>query len=160
MINFVTSNIYKLMLNITILLLAGMFTFVAGQVRVSPTPNPNPRYKVLQPSQEFDPQLAKTALERGTSTIKGQACSFYNHMVLKTNVKVALFPWTPYLEEWYNLRETKTDKNTQVRASDEAFKYRIATETNAKAEFQFTELKPGKYYILAWDDPVGAFLKE
>ncbi len=99
------------------------------------------------PEQKFDPKVAKTALERGTSTIKGRICSFSNGQVYwGTNVRVALYPMTPYFEEWYQLREAKEDKNTSVRMSAEVVKYRVETDSNSKAEFQFTEMRPGKYF--------------
>lgn len=153
MIEFVRLDIRRLGLTLVTLLSAGIFTFVTGQVRVSPTPNPNPKFKALQPAQKFDAQLAKKALERGTSTIKGAVCSWSNGQVYwGTNVKVTLYPMTPYFEEWYNLREAKEDKNTAVLVSEEAVKYRIDTQTNGRAEFQFTEMKPGKYYIVALNE--------
>lgn len=127
----------------------GTLTAVSGQVRVSPTPNPNPKFKILMPTSKFDAKAAGETLKPGTSTIKGEVCSVTNGVFYQgADTKVSLYPLTPYLEEYIKLRDEKEDKNTAVHISDEAFAMRIDTTTNKKGEFQFTQMKPGKYYII------------
>lgn len=157
MLNSTASVLYKFCFGALIALCAGAVSFVAGQVRVSPTPNPNPKFKTLQPAQTFDAAAAKKALDKGSATIKGKVCTWKSTGLLDTgqvfaapNVKVSLFPMTAYFEEWYKLREEKEGKNTQVVMSPEAYKYRVDTETNEKSEYQFTDMKPGKYYLLTY----------
>lgn len=131
-------------------LLAVIPLAVSAQVRESAPPNPNPKYKVLYPDQKFDASQAKAALARGTSVIKGQVCSFSNGKFhLAENTRITLFPMTPYFEAWYKLKEEKEDKNTEVRLAPVALEHRIDSRTNIKGEFQFTEMKPGRYFVFA-----------
>jgi protocatechuate 3,4-dioxygenase beta subunit len=52
---------------------------------------------------------------------------------------------TPYFEEFLKLR--RKNKKNSVYLSEEAFKYRLETKTDEFGRFQFTKMKPGKYYI-------------
>jgi len=85
--------------------------------------------KALYPSQNFDSVLAKKMLILGNATIKGVIYKKTNQLALvggKTygqNVTIELFPATPYLLEWHDLKEKKEDKHTKVYASQEAYKY-------------------------------------
>lgn len=102
----------------------------------------------LFPLGTFDPALAKAGLERGLSTIRGKACTKVDGRIFDAQgVKVVLFPVTPYLEEWYDLREKKEGKHTNVYMSNEANQYRIETTADADGRFEFKGLKPGKYFI-------------
>ncbi|WP_276481367.1 tetratricopeptide repeat protein [Paraflavitalea pollutisoli] len=102
----------------------------------------------LFPLGTFDPAIAKAGLERGLSTIRGKACTKVDGRIFDAQgVKVVLFPVTPYLEEWYDLREKKEGKHTNVYMSNEANQYRIETTADADGRFEFKGLKPGKYFI-------------
>ncbi len=127
----------------------GILTGISGQVRVSPTPNPNPKFKILMPTTKFDEKAAAEALKPGTSKIKGEVCSVSNGTFYSgADTGVSLYPLTPYLEEFLKLRDDKEDKNTSVRISEEVYKMRIDTKTNNKGEFQFVDMKPGRYYVI------------
>lgn len=106
------------------------------------------RRKVLFPQAEFDANLAANALQPGTSTLIGRACAYYNGLKFDANyVRVMLYPVTPYFEKWYQLREKKEDKSTNVFINREASKYAISTQTNGDGKFVFSRLKPGKYFV-------------
>jgi hypothetical protein len=109
------------------------------------------------PSGAFDAAQAAAQLEPGTSTIRGIALAkemdtSFTGINLSTGHRawsgtlVTLFPRTPYLEEWLKLR--KKHGNRAV-LSNQVFCHRVITRVTAKGEFEFTDLKPGKYYIEA-----------
>ncbi len=65
-------------------------------------------FRNMYPEAEFDTKLAKSMLERGTGTLRGRACSKVDGGIYYAKgVKVVLYPVTPYLEAWYELREKK-----------------------------------------------------
>lgn len=100
------------------------------------------------PSGNFDANLAKAALQRGSSTIKGRACTRTDGMIFDASgVTVVLYPVTPYLEEWYELRDKKEGKKTSVFMSREAVKFCITTKCDRDGRFVFEGLKPGRYFI-------------
>lgn len=104
--------------------------------------------KILYPGSTFDAAIARAALGRGLATIKGRACSKYDGLRFDAaGAKVILMPVTPYLEEWYKLREKKESKTTWVYMSEEAYKYRIEAVADAEGRFVFEGLKPGKYFV-------------
>jgi tetratricopeptide (TPR) repeat protein len=112
--------------------------------------------RTLFPAAQFDARIAANALQQGSSTLIGRACaSVKNGMwglggtdrFKATNVRVVLYPATPYLEKWYDLREKKEDKKTGVFINREAQKYALVTQTNGNGEFVFSRLKPGRYFI-------------
>lgn len=104
--------------------------------------------KILYPGSTFDPALAKAGLARGLATIRGRACSKYDGLRFDAaGAKVILMPVTPYLEEWYALREKKESKTTWVYMSNEAYDYRIEAVADAEGRFVFEGLKPGKYFV-------------
>lgn len=104
--------------------------------------------KSIFPLGTFDPVLAKAGLERGLSTIRGKACTKVDGLRFDASgVKVVLFPVTPYLEEWYELRDKKEGKKISVYMSNEANQYRIEAYADADGRFVFEGLKPGKYFI-------------
>lgn len=117
--------------------LGGKMTASAGNSR-----------KEIYPSGTFDAKLAQAALGRGLSRIEGKACTKKDGLIFAAaGVKVALFPVTPYLEEWLDLRDKKEGKNTGVYMSKEANQYAIEATTNSDGRFAFEGLKPGKYFI-------------
>ncbi len=105
-------------------------------------------HRSIYPEGTFDPKLAQAALTRGLSSIAGRACTKKDGLIFyASGVKVRLFPVTPYLEEWYELREKKEGKKTSVYMSDEANRYSIEAITGQDGRFVFEGLKPGKYFI-------------
>jgi tetratricopeptide (TPR) repeat protein len=105
------------------------------------------RRRTLYPNSFFDTNLTAAALETGTSTIVGKACVYKKTgRFTASNVRVVLFPVTPYFQQWYDLRERKESKSTGVFLSNEAVKYSIVTTANDNGEFVFSNLKPGKYF--------------
>ena len=102
----------------------------------------------IYPQGTFDAALAQSALSRGLSRIEGRACSkIDNRIFTAAGTKVILFPVTPYLQEWYALREKKEGKKASVYMSKEANKYAIEAFTDGDGRFAFEGLKPGKYFI-------------
>lgn len=110
----------------------------------------------LFPASDFDAKAAGTALNYGTATLIGKACvnkGGLGSYVLggrkfsAGNVAVFLYPVTPYLEKWYQLREKKETKKTGVFLNGEVSKYKLNAVTNSKGEFVFSRLKPGKYFV-------------
>lgn len=117
--------------------LGGKLTATGGKTR-----------QEIFPESTFDPKLATAALSRGTSSIAGRACTKKDGLIFNAaGVKVVLFPVTPYLEDWYSLREKKEGKNTGVYMSEEANQYSVQTTTGADGRFIFEGLKPGRYFI-------------
>jgi hypothetical protein len=112
---------------------------------------------VIHPSTYFDSIAAKKALAYGNTTIEGVAYTkprtqWGNKAPLASriyaaNTTVILFPATPYIEEWFQLRNKKEDKRTHVYMSNEAYKYRIVEKTDAYGRFKFEKMKPGRYFI-------------
>lgn len=120
------------------------FADLGGQINAS---GGNTR-KSIFPLGSFDPVLARAALERGLSTIRGRACTKVDGGIFYADgVKVVLYPVTPYLQEWYDLREKKESKKTGVYMSNEANEYRIEATADSEGKFEFRGLKPGKYFI-------------
>jgi tetratricopeptide (TPR) repeat protein len=120
------------------------YSDLGGTIPASGTPGK----KILYPGSTFDAAVAKAALSRGLATIKGRACSKYDGLRFDAaGAKVILMPVTPYLDEWYKLREKKESKTTWVYMSDEAYKYRIEAVADAEGRFIFEGLKPGKYLV-------------
>jgi hypothetical protein len=125
-----------------------------------------PEQKIF-PKGKFDSLQAKSALSFGTTTVKGVAFTkpktMYGYKaplaqrIYANHITVELFPLTPYFEEWYNLKDKEENlkKNKIVYMDNSAYRYRVTCETNAKGEFTFPKMKPGKYIIigtLPWND--------
>lgn len=105
-------------------------------------------YRNMYPEMQFDAKLATSMLERGNCTIRGRACTKVDGGIYYAKgIKVVIYPVTPYLEAWYELREKKEGKRTGVFMSKEASRYRMEVTTDNEGMFQFQGLKPGKYFI-------------
>lgn len=103
----------------------------------------------IYPSANFNnKQAAKMLDDTGTGTIKGKA--LLKGKPVGYFMKVSLFPVTAYFAEYLNL-EKEFGRKGKKRASitPEALSYRIITKVdgNNESTFEFTNLKPGKYYI-------------
>lgn len=118
------------------------------------------------PETVFDSLQAKKALALGTGKITGVAFTKPKtpfgykaplaNRIYANNMKIMLFPVTPYFESWYKLRKDKENlkKRRYVYMSDAAFKYRLEAITNSKGKFTFPDMKPGKYFLtgnLSWN---------
>lgn len=113
----------------------------------------------------FDTMQAKKALSLGKSTIKGvaftrpesQSLGFgikAGKKIYANKIKVVLFPVTPYLLEFLDLKKKENLKKLKFAyLSNEAYRFRLEAITNSDGEFTFPEMKPGKYYlegVLKW----------
>lgn len=107
--------------------------------------------KTLFPQAFFDKKQAQELLEYGNTSLEGVASALNASATMRYTAAegtvIMLFPVTPYFEEWYKLRKKMERKKIQVLMSEEAFKYRIETLTDADGRFKFEKLKPGKYYL-------------
>jgi len=112
------------------------------------------------PQAFFDKNKAQEMISYGKSTIEGVASTkqktIYGYKAplakkqyAREGTVIMLFPCTEYFNEWYKLRSKKENKKTQILMSEDAFKYRIETTTDAYGRFKFEKMKPGKYYLEA-----------
>ncbi len=110
-------------------------------------PTPQPR-RGFYSTASFNPDTARAAFARGNSAIEGIVCTKYKGGIFRASgARVSLFPVTPYLETWYQLREKKEGKNTGIFMSNEAVSYRIDLIANGEGRFYFQDLKPGRYFV-------------
>lgn len=119
----------------------------------------HPLQKIF-PEQQFDSVAAINALAQGDATVKGVAFTKPKNdlgfkaplanRIFANHITVELFPYTPYFEEWYELKKKKENvkKNRIVYMDSIAYRYRLYCETNARGEFTFPKMKPGKYIIM------------
>jgi hypothetical protein len=117
------------------------------------------KINVIYPSVPFDSLRAKSALAIGKAAIQGVAFTkpktMYGYKaplakrIYGANIRVILYPVTPYLEEWYRLRNKKEGKRTQVYLSNDAAKYGLYTTTDSYGRFTFDRMKPGTYFLQA-----------
>jgi len=112
----------------------------------------------LTPKTAFKASVAKEALAKGKSTIKGVAFIRPNNnigfniktgkKVLADRIKISLYPVTPYFGEFLELKKKEKPRKLKYAfLSKEAVSYRLEAITNSSGEFTFPEMKPGKYYI-------------
>lgn len=112
-------------------------------------PPPVSSVRVISPRAAFDVHAAKAALEPGHSVIRGQACASYNGQVaFASGEKVLLYPATPYLEEFIRLSKKAKPGREQVVPDPDAIATRMVATANSKGEFQFSQMKPGRYFVL------------
>ncbi len=111
--------------------------------------------KIIYPEEKFDIVSTKKALEKVTSTIKGVLFTRQKNgygiklgpRIYGAKIIVNLFPVTPYLNSWYQLRKKKENKRTKVEMLDLALKNCIETQTDDDGNFIFEKLKSGRYYL-------------
>lgn len=106
----------------------------------------------LYPEAVFDSIQAKKALALGKGKITGVAFTKAAPLaprIYANNMKIMLFPVTPYFEAWYKLRNSKENlrKRRYVYMSDAAFRYRLEAISNSVGKFTFPDMKPGKYFL-------------
>lgn len=111
----------------------------------------------LRPAITFDSLQAKQALGLGTATIKGVAFTRPTNQglgiktgkkILANKITIYLFPVTPYLAEYFRLKQLENPKKLKYAYFDPAFfYYRLTAVTNSAGEFTFPQMKPGKYYL-------------
>lgn len=119
----------------------------------------------LYPEMYFDSTVAKRAIAYGKSTIEGVIFTKPKNdygfkaplagRIYGTNLQVTLFPVTPYFQEWYRLRKKKEGKRTQVYMSEDAFRWRITTNSDDYGRFRFERMLPGKYFLqtfISWNE--------
>lgn len=105
------------------------------------------------PSTPFNEAETAKLMDQGTATIQGTA-------VLKKKGKdnfsqkggqILLFPVTPYFTEFLELKKKYNSRKKQASMSPVAFTYRVEGRfIDDNGTFQFTNLKPGKYYVISW----------
>lgn len=105
------------------------------------------------PTTPFNEAETARLMEKGTATIRGTA-------TLKKRGKdnfgvkgsqILLFPVTPYFTEFLELKKKFNSRKKQATMGPVAFTYRVEGRfIDDKGTFQFTNLKPGKYYIISW----------
>lgn len=104
----------------------------------------------------YDTIAARAALAEGNGTIKGVAFTRPNKTIYgrtgkriyANKIKVLLFPVTPYLLEYLELKKKENYKKLKFAyLSPEAWRFRLEAVTNSDGEFTFPKMKPGKYYL-------------
>ncbi len=102
----------------------------------------------ISPKSAFDFQAAQDALATGSATIKGVVkLNEKERNNLRGEIKVALYPVTPYLLEYVEL--SKKNKKKKIGFSLEFYSCRIETKASTtNGSFEISNLKPGKYYVV------------
>ncbi|MBF0596460.1 peptidase associated/transthyretin-like domain-containing protein [Faecalibacter rhinopitheci] len=126
---------------------------------------------ITLPKSKFDSVVAKNMLAIGKSKITGVAFTRaresknFNmktgNKVNANQMKITLYPVTPYFQEFYKLYKDKTKhnpkKNMFVEMERDAYRYRLEAITNSDGEFTFPDMKPGKYYMFGVLDYVTTY---
>lgn len=108
----------------------------------------------------FDSVAAASALAKGGSSIKGVAFTrprgaygikpIMGPKILGSHIRVMLFPVTPYLLDYLEVKKKENPKKLKFAYIDPvAWRYRYEAITNSAGEFTFPLLKPGNYYLEA-----------
>lgn len=107
----------------------------------------------ILPTAAFNKAETYKMLEEGTNSIQGRVSlkkrGWVNYPDFKD--KVLLYPVSPHLLEFIELKKKYNSKKKQAAMTKEAAMCRIETKTmDSKGNFVFNNLKPGKYYIVTW----------
>ncbi|KXH84345.1 hypothetical protein [Chryseobacterium kwangjuense] len=126
-----------------ILLLLGSFSIAKAQRKV----------EYVLPTAVFDKQEAYKMLEEGKYSIQGRISlkkrGYVNYPDFRG--KVLLYPVTPHLLEYIELKKKYNSKKKQAAMTREAALTRIESRTlDSDGNFIIKYLKPGKYYIVSW----------
>ncbi|MFZ5656384.1 MAG: hypothetical protein ACOY37_04895 [Pseudomonadota bacterium] len=112
-------------------------------------PRPVESVRLLSPTTAFDPVAAKAALQPGRSVIRGQACGHWNGaMALASGSTVLLYPATPHLEQVLKLEKRARAGKERVVPNPALFEVRMEAVANERGEFQFSQMRPGRYYVV------------
>lgn len=148
-----------LILKVSVLLLTTMIISLEGRCQyVQKERDDTIRLMAKSP---FDSVQAKNALARGTAVIKGVAFTRresatigfgvkdpLGKRIYANKIKVILFPVTPYLLEYIQLKKKENPKKLKYAfMANDVWHYRLEAITNSDGEFTFPDMKPGKYYI-------------
>ncbi|HRE05536.1 MAG TPA: hypothetical protein PKX00_08005 [Opitutaceae bacterium] len=120
-------------------------------------------YVYVYPKAPFDVAAAEVQMSPGTSTLRGTIAAKERKALIKAlNISkthtagrgtvVTLMPYTKHVEEWVALDKKISRKATLEKAAlkPEAASYRILTKvTDDSGGFEFTGLRPGKYFVFA-----------
>ncbi|NII82608.1 MULTISPECIES: hypothetical protein [unclassified Pedobacter] len=105
------------------------------------------------PSTPFNELETAKLMEKGTATIQGTATlkkKGKDNFGVKGS-QILLFPVTPYLTEFLELKKKFNSRKKQATMSPLAFSYRVEGRfLDDKGTFEFTNLKAGKYYVISW----------
>lgn len=117
-------------------------------------PSTSKPVKVIHPTGSFDLAAAKTAIEPGSGTIRGAACvvktvTGHEGMTRADNQKVVLYPASPYIEDMLNLIHKTKPGSADIEADPAITAVRLEGKTNENGQFQFSKMKPGKYFVVA-----------
>lgn len=110
-------------------------------------PTAIPKVNLVEPKSRFDAVGAREALKPGTSVIRGQACGGVKGAMAYAS-SVALFPATPYLEELLRLEKSAKAGRDRIVRDPDVLEVRMVAKTDAKGHFQFSRMKPGRYYLM------------
>lgn len=138
----------RILLQLTVVLFLD-FSLCAAQKKV----------EIMQPKTEFDIKLATEMLNGGNAQIKGVA--YYEGrspigikssetIYARMGEKVFLYPLTPYIEEYLQLKKKNREGKRMATITPLANCYRIESKVYSNnGAFIFMGLKPGKYYLEA-----------
>lgn len=105
------------------------------------------------PSTPFNEEETAKLMEPGTATVRGTAVfkrKGKNNFSARKG-QIILFPVTPYLTEYLELKKKYSSGKKVPTISNTAFTYRIEGRfMNDEGGFEFTNLKPGRYYVVTW----------
>lgn len=107
------------------------------------------------PATTFNEDETAKQMEEGTATITGTAKIKKKGRTYfpGRQDQINLFPATPYIMEFAELKKKYNRGKKIATMSNEAFTYRIeGRTTDNQGTFEFRNLKPGKYYIVTWID--------
>jgi hypothetical protein len=107
----------------------------------------------MLPASAFNKEEAYKMLDEGTNSIQGRISLKKRGWVNYPGFKdmVLLYPVTPHLVEYIELKKKYNSKKKMAVMTKEAAMARIETKTiDSKGNFEFTNIKPGKYYIVSW----------
>jgi hypothetical protein len=127
--------------------LSKVLFFLIIALRITVAAESQKKYELIYPQTSFDSASAASLLdEKGNAIIKGRA--LLNNKPMGYNAEVSLFPVTPHLKEYLQLEKQFGVKGRKRAAlSPVALSYRIITRINSLGEFEFSNLKPGNYYL-------------
>ena len=112
-------------------------------------PKPVHSVRLLEPTVPFDAQAAKAALQPGRSIIRGQACGHWNGaMALASGSTVRLYPATPHFEQVMKLGRSARPGKDSVVPDPAMLEVRMEAVANERGEFQFSQMRPGRYYVV------------